>query len=250
MEIFRADLHIHSLLSPCGDLEMSPANIVAQAMAQNLHIIAITDHNSLRQAPLVKKLAAKQGIFTLCGAEVTTREEVHCLALFGNTQAQEIFQNYLDEHLPDIKNDPQYFGHQVVVDEQEMIVLEEEKLLISAINQTIDQVERKVHELNGLFIPAHIDRKKFSLVSQLGFVPPGLNADAYEISGHTTIKEILRMFPYLKNNVFIRSSDAHLPSQIGASVTLLQIQTPSFEEIKMAFAATEGRRVVYSDMDA
>lgn len=240
---------MHSLLSPCGDLEMSPANIVDQAVARNLQIIAVTDHNSTRQAPLVKKLAGNKGILTLCGAEVTTREEVHCLALFGDMLYVEAFQQYLDQHLPDIKNDPKYFGHQIVVDEQEMIVLEEEKLLISAISQTIDQVERKVHELNGLFIPAHIDRKKFSLVSQLGFVPPGLIADAYEISTHTTRKDIIKMFPYLKSNTFIRSSDAHHPSQIGSSVTLIQMGSLSFDELRMALAGNEGRRVVYAEND-
>jgi 3',5'-nucleoside bisphosphate phosphatase len=174
MQQYRADLHVHTLLSPCGDLEMSPANIVKRAAELDIKILGIADHNSTKQAPLVKKLAEKEGIFTLCGAEVTTKEEVHCLAFFENIDTLSEFQKYLDDHLPNIKNDPKYFGYQVVIDEQEMILEEISKLLISGISQSLDQVEQKVHALKGIFIPAHIDRKKFSLTSQLGFVPPDL----------------------------------------------------------------------------
>jgi 3',5'-nucleoside bisphosphate phosphatase len=244
MQQYRADLHVHTLLSPCGDLEMSPANIVKRAAELEIKILGIADHNSTKQAPLVKKLAEKEGIFTLCGAEVTTKEEVHCLAFFENIETLSEFQKYLDEHLPDIKNDPKYFGHQVVIDEQELILEEIPKLLISGINQSLEQVERKVHELQGIFIPAHIDRKKFSLTSQLGFVPPDLKADAFEISGLTTVKDIVIMFPYLIDKTFIRSSDAHHIGQLGAGYSIFEIEEPSFREIKMALKEERGRRVI------
>ncbi len=247
MQQFLADLHIHTLLSPCGDLEMSPANIVASAQKKNLDIIGIADHNSTKHGPLIKKLAAACGIFTLCGAEVTTREETHCLAFFENNTSLSEFQEYLDAHLPNVKNDPKYFGYQVVVDEQEMILEEVEKLLISALNQSIDQVERKVHSLGGLFIPAHIDRAKFSLVSQLGFVPPGLNADALEISFKTTKDQMLKQFPYLKNFSFIRSSDAHFPDQLGNYSTIFEMEEVNFDEIKKALKGVDGRKVIIQD---
>jgi 3',5'-nucleoside bisphosphate phosphatase len=242
MQQYRADLHVHTLLSPCGDLEMSPAKIVKRAAELDIKILGITDHNSTKQAPLVKKLAEKEGIFTLCGAEVTTKEEVHCLAFFENIETLSEFQKYLDDHLPDIKNDPKYFGYQVVIDEQEMIVEEISKLLISGINQSLDQVEQKVHELKGIFIPAHIDRKKFSLTSQLGFVPPDLKADAFEISGLTAVKDIVKMFPYLKEKTFIRSSDAHFPHQIGSTTTIFELEEVSYDNIRKALR--EGRTVI------
>jgi 3',5'-nucleoside bisphosphate phosphatase len=247
MQQYRADLHVHTLLSPCGDLEMSPANIVRQAVVKNIQILGIADHNSTRQAPLIKQLAAREGIFVICGAEVTTREETHCLAFFPDQEKLDKFQLYLETHLPDIKNDPKYFGHQVLVDEQEMIVEEIEKLLISAIDQSIDQVEKMVHQLEGIFIPAHIDRKKYSLISQLGFVPPDLHADAYELSPYMTRKEAISKFPWLAHSAFVRSSDAHHPDQLGSSYTLMEMEAAGFEEIRMVLKGLNGRKIIYPE---
>ncbi|PKO99586.1 MAG: histidinol-phosphatase, partial [Bacteroidetes bacterium HGW-Bacteroidetes-9] len=182
MKVFIADLHIHTILSPCGSLEMSPKVIVEAAKSKKLDIIGITDHNSTRQCRVVAGEAIKAGITVYCGVEVTTKEEVHCLAFFENFEKLDEFQHYLDVNLPDIKNDTALFGYQVVVNEAEEIVNEEEKLLISAINKSIDQVETEVHRLDGIFIPAHVNRPKYSLISQLGFIPPDLKFDALELS--------------------------------------------------------------------
>jgi PHP family Zn ribbon phosphoesterase len=247
MKEFRADIHIHTLLSPCGDLEMSPANIVQRASLLGLDILGIADHNSTKHAPLIKKLAEEKGIFTLCGAEVTTKEEVHCLAFFENESLLKKFQSYLDEHLPDIKNDPKYFGYQVVTDEEEMITEEVDKLLISAIGQTIDQVQQKVCDLSGIFIPAHIDRSKFSLTSQLGFVPPDIKADAFEVSVHSSKEKMLKMFPYLQKFSFVRGSDAHYIEHLGSSYSLFRMEEITFEEIRKALHQEEGRGAWYKE---
>ncbi len=244
MRTFRADLHVHTVLSPCGDLEMSPANIVEAAALKNIDIIGIADHNSTRQALLVKKLAEEKGIFVLCGAEVTTKEETHCLAFFENDDQLSAFQQYLEAHLPDIKNNPKTFGYQVVVDEQEMILEEVEKLLISGLDQSLEQVKEKVHGLGGFFIPAHIDRHSYSLTSQLGFVPPDIGADALEISKFTSPEEMLEKFPYLQGYTFIRSSDAHMPEDIGSGITLFEMKQASFKEIALALRKEEGRKAV------
>jgi 3',5'-nucleoside bisphosphate phosphatase len=241
MNSFRADLHVHTVLSPCGDLEMSPAAIVETAARRGIDILGITDHNSTKHGPLVNKLAQKKGIFVLCGAEVTTREEVHCLAFFENFEILGAFQQYLDSHLPYIKNDPRYFGYQVVLDEEEMIVEEEERLLISGLDQGLDQVEEEVHRLGGLFIPAHIDRPKYSLTSQLGFVPPGLKADALEVSRFTTPEKIAEQFPWIASYTFIRSSDAHHPDAIGSGITIFEMEHRSFDEIRKALHRTDNR---------
>ena len=164
---------------------MHPVNIVSEAAKKGLDIIGITDHNSTRHCALISKLAAEKGIFVLQGAEVTTKEEVHCLVFFENTDALETFQDFLDASLPDILNVPEIFGYQVQVDENEMIIFEEPRLLINAINKSLEEVGSYVHSLNGLFIPAHIDRKKNSIYSQLGFLPADLNADALEVSGQS-----------------------------------------------------------------
>jgi 3',5'-nucleoside bisphosphate phosphatase len=243
MKTFRADLHIHSVLSPCGDLEMSPANIVSEAQAMGLDIIGITDHNSTRHCSLISKLAANKGIFVLQGAEITTREEVHCLAFFENSDTLNKLQIFLDTYLPDIKNDPQYFGDQVQVDENEDIIYTENKLLTNAISKSFEEIEAFVHENNGLFIPAHIDRMKNSIYSQLGFLPEKMKADALEISKRTTSEYFEKTHSEISNYTVITNSDSHLPGQIGTVYNNFILEEPSFEEIKMALKKINGRKV-------
>lgn len=240
---FTGDLHIHTLLSPCGDLEMSPANIVAVAKNRKLDIIAITDHNSTRHCKLVSELASGKDIFVLCGAEVTSREEAHCLAFLPDFETLDIFQNYLDEHLGNILNDVDKFGYQVQVDKDENIIYEEEKLLISAIDQSVEEIEKRVHDLNGIFIPAHVNRSMFSLISQLGFIPDDLNYDAIEISKHITRESFLKQHPYLSSKTFIQNSDAHFIENIGETSTNFHLERVSFEEIRMALQNKNGRFV-------
>ncbi len=232
--MLRADLHIHTTLSPCGDLDMSPAAILRAAREKQLHIIGITDHNSTRQAPLIRELGAEQGIFVLTGAEVTTREEIHCLVFLPDNERLSRFQEYLDLHLPPFPNKPEKFGFQVVVDAEENILYEEEKTLLSAIDQSMEELEKEVHRLEGIFIPAHIDKKRFSILSQLGFVPSGLRCEALELSAHTTPEDFLLQHPYLKEYRFTRSSDAHYPQDIGKTSIELELEQPDFYRIREA----------------
>ena len=103
MKEFRVDLHLHTCLSPCGSLEMSPRQIVETALEQGLDAIAVTDHNSTLQCPEIQTLGEECGLVVFAGAEVTTREEAHCVALFSDGQARAAFQKYLEEHLPEIR---------------------------------------------------------------------------------------------------------------------------------------------------
>jgi len=244
MNIYRADLHIHTLLSPCGDLSMSPANIISAAAAKGLEIIGITDHNSTRQSYLVKQLGREKGIFVLQGAEVTTKEEVHCLAFFENPETLEKFQNYIDSHLPDMQNDPTIFGDQVVVDENEDIIYIEEKLLVNATTITIGELEKYVRGNEGIFIPAHIDRMKNSIYSQLGFIPSDLCADAMEVSRRTTPEKFADVKPEIRKFSLVTNSDAHIPEQVGMVWNNFQMEKISFEEIKMALSGINNRKII------
>lgn len=229
-----ADLHIHTVLSPCGDLEMSPVNIICTAQKKGLQLIGITDHNSTRQALIIRDYGRSKGIFVLTGTEITTEEEAHCLAFFPNDERLAEFQAYLDIHLPFIPNNPEKFGYQVVADTSEQIVYEEKKLLLTALDQNIGQVEKKVHELQGIFIPAHIDKTRFSILSQLGFIPTDLHCDALEISSHTTYTKFLSEHPELETAAFIQSSDAHYLPDIGRVSTSLVLENLTFENIGQA----------------
>jgi len=235
--MYKADLHIHTILSPCGDLSMSPQNIVNTAISRGLHIIGITDHNSTRQAPLVKKIGEKHGLLVLCGCEITSREEAHCLAFFKDDETLSEFQNFLDQHLPGIMNDTDKFGYQVVVDEHENIVYEEPRLLLSALNVGLDDLYDEVHRLGGIFIPAHIDKPSTSLMSQLGFVPPDIKADGMELSKFNTPEKFIKRFAYLKKFKFIQNSDAHTLDTIGESFTELELSEFSFEGVKNYFGS-------------
>jgi PHP family Zn ribbon phosphoesterase len=241
--LYKADLHIHTLLSPCGDLDMTPSEIVRLAKERGLDIIGITDHNTTKHDKLTREYGQQAGIYVLTGAEVTTKEEAHCLAFFDSDEDLDTFESYLQENLPNIPNDTQKFGYQVQIDREENIIYEEPKFLPSAIDKTVEEVAEKVHALNGLFIPAHIDRPKFSIPSQLGFIPFDLNIDAVEISHNTTEENYLSKNKYLKQKTFIQSSDAHYTDQIGSACCYFNIETLSFEEIRLALHQENGRSV-------
>jgi len=243
MKVFRADLHIHTVLSPCGDLDMSPVNIVSEAARKGLDIIGITDHNSTRHCKLIKRLAAQKGIFVLQGAEITTKEEVHCLAFFENTDALDLFQEFLDNNLPDLINDPDKFGYQVQVDENDIVIFEEKRLLTNALSKSFEEVEAFTRNLNGLFIPAHIDKLKNSIYSQLGFLPVNMKADALEISRLTSPEKFTAAHPEIKGFTITRSSDAHFPDNIGTIFTNFSMETRSFSEIRQALKGVNGRKV-------
>ncbi|MDR2906413.1 MAG: PHP domain-containing protein [Bacteroidales bacterium] len=233
--MYKADLHIHTILSPCGDLSMSPQNIVDTALLRGLQIIGITDHNSTRQAPLVKRIGERQGLLVLCGCEITSKEEAHCLAFFKDDETLNEFQTFLDAHLPGIPNDTDRFGYQVVVDENEEIIYEEPKLLISALDVGLDGLYDEVHRLGGIFIPAHIDKPTTSLMSQLGFVPPDIKADGMELSKFNIPEKFIKRFAYLKKFKFIQSSDAHVLDTIGETFSELDLKALSFEGVKAYF---------------
>jgi len=243
MKLYKADLHTHTVLSPCGDLDMSPARIVSVAKERGIDILGITDHNSTRQCEVMKEVARKQDLYVLCGAEVTTREEVHCLAFFEEPQQLKAFDAYVYDHLDNFPNHPDKFGYQVVVDQQEMIVEQPEKLLISATDLSVEVLESKVHEMGGLFIPAHIDRMRNGIIGQLGLIPPDLQVDALELSPHVSLKDFKEQNPHYANYTYIQSSDAHYIKDIGAVHTLFDIQHPSFAEIQLALQGLEGRKV-------
>lgn len=240
MKEFLADLHIHSVLSPCGDLEMTPRNIVSTAIRNGLDMIAITDHNSTRMCRIISDYAISKGLVVIPGAEVNTAEEVHCLALFGSWDHVTRFQIFLDQHLLNLKNDPDLFGHQVVVDKDENIIYKEERSLITGLKASIKEVELMVHQLEGLFIPAHIYRRQYGIISQLGMMPDDLVIDAVELTPGCYSPD----HPNPSKAQWIFNSDAHYIDQIGKFSTRLRLKHAEFNELRLAFMNSDGRSVV------
>ncbi len=246
---FKVDLHMHTVLSPCGSLEMSPSNIVSQALSKGLDIIGVTDHNTTRQCEVLMRLGQERGLVVLCGAEVTTEEEVHCLTFFEDFEKLNAFQSYLDKYLPDTPNDPERFGDQVWVDEQEQILGVEDRMLINAISQTVEEVAEEVRRLEGIFILAHVDRPRFSLYSQLGFMPSGLRPDGVELSPLAVREEQEVLHPELRDFTLLCSSDAHQLDAIAKSYSYFYMRKRSFEELRLAFQQREGRKIVMEKED-
>lgn len=215
----RADLHVHTVLSPCASLDMTPVNIVQHAINKGLDVIAITDHNSTRQCVQVLNAAFNTSLTVVFGAEVTTREEIHCLVYLPVRQHIEEFQAFLDQHLPNIPNNTLKFGYQVVVNEREEILYEEPRLLLSALPVSLEELCNKVHQWKGLVVPAHINKSRDSLLSQLGFVPPNLQVDAFELFAKGNTPELLRNNPGLKDSLLLTSSDAHSLNSLGLAYT-------------------------------
>lgn len=236
MNCYRTDLHIHTCLSPCGSLEMSPSAIVDTALSRGLDVIAITDHNSTLQCPEIQALGTKAGLTVFAGAEVTTREEAHCIALFGSDGARFAFQQYLEAHLPSVPNDPDRFGDQVWVNRDNEIIGEVPHLLISALDQSVDKVAAYVRKLGGLFMAAHVERPLFSLISQLGFIDSSLLLDGVEYNDAARYAALVSRHAYLSNYVSYSASDAHYLEQIGTKSSMWLAPLPSFNNLRRAFA--------------
>ena len=178
------DLHIHTVLSPCAEVEMIPPLIVRRALELGLGMIGIADHNCAANAAAVIEAARDTGLTVLPGMEVQTREEVHMLCMFDTVGQVEAWQHTIDGALPGLPNRESFFGAQYVVDATGAHRYTEERLLATSTSLSVEQVAAGVAALGGLCVPAHIDRPSFSILSNLGFVPQGLPVTGVEISPH------------------------------------------------------------------
>ncbi|MFH1481471.1 MAG: PHP domain-containing protein [Pseudomonadota bacterium] len=243
LQVLCADFHIHTCLSPCASLDMSPVKIVRQARGRHLKAIAITDHNSVENAPAVMAAARDAGLVVIPGIEVTTEEEAHIVGLFDEIEAALSMQGLVYEHLLQGENDEDLFGIQVVANEWDEVRYINRRLLIGATSLPLEEVISGIHDRGGLAVAAHIDRDAFSVTSQLGFIPLGLNLDALEVSRRMSIKEARERFGEYSRFPFITASDAHDLEEIGVSPLRLYVKGLTMTEIKQALACQGGRRV-------
>lgn len=243
LEEFRGDLHIHTCLSPCGDLSMLPTLIIMKAKEKNLDIIGICDHNTAENVTAVQKAGEKEGLTVIGGIEITSQEEAHILAFFKRNADLRHIQSIVYEHLPGV-NDEKVFGEQVIVDEEDEMLGVNEKLLIGATTLFLEQIVALVHDLGGIAIAAHIDREAFSIIGQLGFIPKGLKLDGLEVSLLSRLEELRAKYPEVKNFPVVSFSDAHYLEDIGKNVTSFFLENPSAEELYKAFRGVEGRKVL------
>lgn len=243
MHRFRAEFHIHTVLSPCASVEMIPPLIIQEALQKKIDIIAITDHNSTANNLAVIEAAQGTTITVLPGIELQTREDIHILGLFPDIEKSNDFQSRLNPYLPTTLNQPEIFGPQYVVDSTGEFIRHETHMLSQAVNLTIDQAWQIVHECCGLFVPAHINRKMFGILPTLGFLPENIPFDALEITSFDHIDHLRLQHPTIKGFPLLRDGDAHhLNDILGLNEMLLR--EPTFEEIKLAIEDKNGRRLL------
>ena len=235
-------MHVHTVLSPCGDLLMGPRNIVQRAVEIGLDIIAITDHNSSENVTAVMDAAAGTNLTVLPGIEAATAEEAHFICLLPNLEKLNMLQRIIYEHLPLMKNDPEFFGPQYIVNANNEVLDENLRMLIFASDLKSAALVKAVTRLDGLIFPAHVDRKSYSLLNQLGFVPTDMVLPAMEISWNGSPEQLCQRFPEARKYALITASDAHETAHLGRGITEFFLETPSLSEIQQALAGQAGRK--------
>lgn len=203
------DLHIHSCLSPCGDDDMTPGNIVGMAYVKGLDVIAVTDHNSCKNCPAAIFHGKNYGITVIPGMELCTAEEVHVLCLFPSIEDAMDFDAYVYSHMLPIKNKEKIWGKQQIMDEKDEECGRVENLLISATDISFGQAEQLAASYRGIAIPAHLDKSSTSLISNLGFIPPDSLFTCAEVHDMKKLHNLQKTNPYLHRCTILSSSDAH-----------------------------------------
>ncbi len=220
---------------------MIPPLIVEEAVERGIQLIAITDHNATANIGAVQQAALGSGLIVLPGMELQSREEVHALCLFDTLEQARAFQGWVDQHMPDVQNNPEFFGEQFVVDETGDFIQREERLLLTSAEVSLRQAWEQVDRMEGLLIPAHINRQAFGLISILGLVPTDFPVEVLEISRHITVSEARQQIPQAAAYPLIQNGDVHyLDGFLGT--TLWQIAQPSIREIRKAVQEVDGRR--------
>ena len=197
---------------------MTPMNICAMAKIKGLQAIAVTDHNSARNLTVMEKAAKAQELLLLPGIEITTREEVHLLAYFPSVENALAMGDFLYAHLPDISNNPRIFGEQLIIDADDAVASIEDKLLVSATDLTLNQTVREIIALNGLAVPAHINRGNNGMLINLGFLPDDVYFPALEVAQHLSVPQRI-----LKDRIVLHTSDAHRLGDISEAVHALEV---------------------------
>ncbi|MDP3387059.1 MAG: PHP domain-containing protein [Eubacteriales bacterium] len=215
MKIFY-DLHIHSDLSPCGEKEMTPNNIVNMARLKGLDVIAVTDHNSAANLSALEAVASHSDIKFIPGIEITSKEDVHLLAYFKECKDAEKIGNDIYASLPDIKNNARIFGEQNIYDEEDHVIGSLDKLLINASSFSITEIIKMVSLRNGIVIPAHVEKKAYGIIGVLGFIPPDYGFRYVEVYDR------LYSNRFIDSYIKIFNSDAHRLSDISEPINYME----------------------------
>lgn len=231
------DLHIHTALSPCGDEDNTPNNIVNMAVLKGLDIIAVTDHNSILNCGPILTLGQKAGLVVLPGMELTTSEDIHVLCLFPTLKDAEKYYAKVEENRVVIANREDIFGRQQILNEFDEEIGVEERLLTVATTISVDHVGLLCAEFGGIAIPAHIDKESNSLVSILGELHADMGFSLIEVSPRCT--DAVKDYYASKGYRILTNSDAHLLESIAEPEHFLECNFRSAERVFEAIRSSD-----------
>ena len=234
----RYDFHLHSCLSPCGDDDMTPYNLVNMAKLLGYDMIALTDHNSCRNTPAAVRAGRDAGIAVVPGMELCTAEEAHVVCLFPSCEDALAFQGEVEKRKNFVKNQPQIFGRQLVMDHLDQVLGEEEGLLITAAEISVNDVLALARRFRGTAFPAHVDKNAYSVIAALGAIPPEAGFRAAEISPSGALHRLYQSNPELRGMLLLRNSDAHYLENMPEPSAWLDLPGP---DPALAVAAIDGR---------
>lgn len=243
MRWLRADLHIHSVLSPCGSLEMAPHDLVKRLQECKIDWFAITDHNTMANCPAYAAVAEAAGLFFSWGVEIQTSEEIHILAYFDAPKQAQDFDKELYSSLLPLENDPDYFGDQVVIDENENIIRVEQRALINSSLWDLSLAVERIRDYGGFAVPAHVDAGVNSIISQLGFMPDEPAFDLFGVTAGLDMQDWRTRQPYFARRSLLKASDAHYLADIGSGYSELYLEEPTVAELRKA-ALNLDRRII------
>lgn len=217
------DLHMHTALSPCAEDDMTPNNAVNMAVIKGLDIIAITDHNTVKNCGACIEAAREMDLVVIPGMELQTKEDVHILCYFKDLDSAVNFEEAIDAKRLKLPNKPEKFGNQLLMNVEDKIVGSYPYALIASIDLTLEQSIQLVTDCGGVVVPAHLDRPSNSILSNLGFIPVDLKIKTIEISKRVDLNTFLEQHKLLKQYTILRSSDAHSLGAISEPDTFLEI---------------------------
>ncbi len=220
----KCDLHIHSALSPCGDMDMTPNNIVNMAKLNHLDLIALTDHNAVGNVRALQECGARESLCVVPGMELETAEEAHFVCLFKKVSDAESFNDFIKPFFMPIENRVDIFGEQALMNADDQIIGYETQLLTTALTCSIYDVISVVYDLNGVIYPAHVDKDAYSIISNLGVIPEDLGFKTAELSSRCTPQEAIARFPYLEDYLLFSDSDSHYLWDIYEDQNVLELE--------------------------
>ena len=223
------DLHLHSCLSPCGDMDMTPNNITGMAKLLGLDIIALTDHNTSLNCGATIAAGRENGVVVVPGMELTTSEDIHAVCLFPTLERALEWSEYVDSHRIKIRNRPDIYGRQVIMNALDEEIGELEHLLLPATEISIMNAYSLARSFGGICYPAHIDRDSLSILSVLGEIDESCGFITAELADKIKLEALQKMHPILDTLNIVTNSDAHYLENMRDAENRIELEELSAE---------------------